>query len=175
MSRGPGVVQRWLLAQVEREAERDVASVGYPKWTSVPCIAGYYARSLSVEPVAERPLVQRIDDALWAGWVEPTRAQVESFRRAARRLADAGTIDIGYESAKVPMSYVAEWGRDYYGERFIRRHSTTEAKRFLLAVRRPLTEPEQQAERDDERRRLEELKAKSAAAFALLRAEGFSL
>jgi hypothetical protein len=132
MSKGYGAVQRALLACLEaqpREYQRwklhGYVTHAYPAWHSVDSVAGDV---FSTD--GER--------------TEPTRAQVESVRRAAKRLAAKGLAEIAYVTVTVTR-------RD--------RRGVTEADIRKLSIRPVLTETERDAELAESAERAQRLAA----------------
>jgi hypothetical protein len=106
MSRGYGVTQRFILDFVyDPRATQD----GAPRWYPVAHLA-----------------------AVLSGHEQPERSAVQSVRRAVRKLAEQGMVDVAL--IPFPQSY-AVWGME--------RCSTRRTK--LLSVRRPLEADEQAA------------------------------
>jgi hypothetical protein len=109
MSRGYGITQRFILDFVyDPRATQD----GAPRWYPVAHLA-----------------------AVLSGHEQPERSAVQSVRRAARKLAEQGMVDVAL--VPFPQSYTV------WGEWEAERRSTRRTK--LLAVRRPLEADEQTA------------------------------
>lgn len=139
MSRGPGRVMRAVVAILEAEAEADRVATGWPEWVDLPRLA------VSVEAGAPWPPGQHI----------APRSLTESVRRAVTNLERNGTVETALVLRLRPSLYVASrWST---GEPAT--YSTTNASRYVVAARVPLTDDERQAEADLGRRRKAELAA----------------
>jgi hypothetical protein len=95
MSRGLGKVQREILHYLSRES-REHRAPGYDSkhhWSST--LRHFYPAWMPVGVLAEK--VFSTD--------EPTRAQVESVRRAAKSLASAGEIELSHEKVQHQVQY----------------------------------------------------------------------
>ena len=89
MSRGMGAVQRRILKRLPQNTAdplddfwEDLQGIGHRSWTTVLELAGE----------------------------NPTRAQIESTRRAVLKLHAAGLVDINYVRRRVPASTSAPTG-----------------------------------------------------------------
>jgi hypothetical protein len=114
MSRGHGRIQKAVLAELHKPLPEGRT---WPDWVSVEAL------SASIRPSTFKT-------------EEPTRAQVESVRRAVKRLAAEDLIDIGH------------W-----------LEPTDDGRRYMLLCRRWFTEEEiaiQQAEFAEEKKRRDE-------------------
>jgi hypothetical protein len=154
MSKGHGVTQRAILAYLDaqprqhdhfgwRDGMMRTTTYPWPRWTTIKSLA----HSIAYPDEND-------------GWTEPTRAQVESTRRAAMRLNDEGLAEVATISVRGTAHYRAPRGEPWYGEMVER-----DADRWQLAIRPVLTEEERAAEVADRTQR-------QRLAAAMVRAAG---
>jgi hypothetical protein len=123
MSKGHGKIQRAVIAYLEsqpREHRRwsvsSYVTLAYPHWHTMSDIAG--------------TIFSPDDD-----WTRPSRAQIESVRRAVKNLGAEGLAEVGYKTWPVARNDP--------------RVGRTEADIRQLSVRPVLTDDEQAAEDAD--------------------------
>lgn len=148
MSRGCGSIQRAVIEYLK----------------AVPRERGEYPRWTFVQDLAHRIFHPDEDDL---AYTPPTRAQVESVRRAVKRLQASGAAETARVTTTVRVTRPVRGRlRTYAGDT-----ETVDADRRLLAVRPTLTDAERAAERaalDAERAAL------SRSIAAMLRGEALA-
>lgn len=142
MSKGHGATQRAILEYLDaqprqhnyfgwRDGFMRETTYPWPRWTTIKSLAHAIAYPDEHD-----------------GWTEPTRAQIESTRRAAIRLGAEGVAEVATICRTTRTHRRAPRGEPFYGEMI-----EDDAGRWHLAIRPVLTEDEQSAEVADRTKR----------------------
>ena len=154
MSRGHGRTQRHVLALLDQLERDEGAPDGYPE-------------AVSVDSLARVPVGQCLEAESLYALPRAPRSRIESVRRACKRLAAEGLVELTYQRVEVGARVRLPADQRTYADD---RAFCDYAERWLLYVRRSLSVDERQ--RLDAHQRLQRERARAKADAAIVQVLG---